>query len=114
MSIKDLRTGFIQSRFCGSFAGVEVKRDERLGTSFSKVTFMTMKGKKYVFKVLGECADFSNVPPFGVVSVDVFDVEIGKAGEYGNYGDQSFNVTDMKLVQERVVAAPAPLLQKAA
>lgn len=100
-----LKTGFLNGRFCGSFAGCETKVDQKTGFVKSVVTFMTLKGKKYRFTVTGDVADFSNVAPFGVITVDVTDVEIGKSGEFGNYGDQNFTVASMQLAAATVVAS---------
>lgn len=97
-----MKTGFLVGRFCGSFAGVEQKVDKG-GALKSVATFMTMKGKKYRFTVLGDVhGDFANLHPFAVIIVELTDVEIGKAGEFGNYGDQNFTVTSMKLVEMNV------------
>ena len=100
-----LKTGFLNGRFCGSFAGCETKVDQKTGFVKSVVTFMTLKGKKYRFTVTGDVADFSNVAPFGVITVDVTDVEIGKSGEFGNYGDQNFTVASMQLAASTAFAS---------
>ena len=101
----DLRTGFLVGRFCGSLGSFKKKKD-KLGVERTVVVFQTLGGNKYCFGVLGVAPDFSGVPPFGVITVEVFDITIGKAGEYGNYGDQNFTCSDMKLVQDRAVASP--------
>lgn len=98
-----VKTGFLAGRFCGSFAGIETKSNVKTGEVKSVVTFMTMKGKKYRFVVLGDVVgDFESVQPFAVIVVDLIDVEIGKPGEYGNYGDQNFTVSSLKLIDSNV------------
>ena len=104
MSEQVFKTGFLMGRFCGSFAGIESKTDKN-GLFKQVATFMTTKGKKYRFTVLGALSgDFESVAPFAVIEVDLINVEIGKSGEFGNYGDQNFTVDSMKLVNSNVAA----------
>ena len=99
------KTGFLSGRFCGSFAGIETKSDTKTGLVKQVATFMTTKGKKYRFVCMGDLAgDFETVAPFAVIEVDLTNVEIGKAGEFGNYGDQNFTVDSMKLINANVAA----------
>lgn len=67
---------------------------------------MTTKGKKYRFVIQGDVESaFELVQPFSVIVVDLVNLEIGKPGEYGNYGDQNFTAESMKLVQSNVTAS---------
>jgi len=103
--MSQLQTGFISGRFCGAFAGVESKLVPQIGQIKSTATFMTTKGKKYRFVVQGDVdSAFELIPPFSVIVVDLVNLEIGKPGEYGNYGDQNFTAESMKLVS---TATPA-------
>jgi len=104
--MSQILTGFLSGRFCGAFAGIETKLVPQTGQVKSIATFMTTKGKKYRFVIQGDVESaFELVPPFSVIVVDLVNLEIGKPGEYGNYGDQNFTAESIKLVQSNVAAS---------
>lgn len=102
-----VKTGFLASLFSGAFGGAETKVDQRTGLVKTIVTFMTSAGKKFRFVVSGDTPDFTVVSIFSVITVEVTDLNIGKSGEFGNYGDQNFTCATMKLA-ERPVASALP------